>query len=225
MAGPYIDDEIPPGIEFHATPRNAVIGTLRSVASVQDVADALTEAGIDPSTVHFVQGAGGVAFLERLGNWFTRARGEGLADARGSLESGATMVGVFEVAEPDAEAIRRTLFDVGVGSLHYFGETKRTRWSRASSHRAGPRPTPPVPSIDLSAISETYGFSAVPPSFSHPYFGRQPGRMLPMFTRSPSVAGTICARPPSVWHPYFVRQRGVWPLIAKPPSVSRTTIA
>lgn len=42
-------------------------------------------------------------------------------DARGSLESGATMVGVFEVADPDAEAIRTTLFDAGVGSLHYFG--------------------------------------------------------------------------------------------------------
>jgi hypothetical protein len=85
------------------------------------VADSLTEAGIAPSTVHFLAGAGGVAFLERLGNWFTRALSEGLTDARGSLESGATMVGVFEVADPDAEAIRRTLFDAGVESLHYFG--------------------------------------------------------------------------------------------------------
>ena len=40
MPGPYINDETPPGIDFHATPRNAVIGTLRSDASVQDVADA-----------------------------------------------------------------------------------------------------------------------------------------------------------------------------------------
>jgi len=30
-------------------------------------------------------------------------------------------VGVFEVADPDAEAIRRTLSDAGVGSLQYFG--------------------------------------------------------------------------------------------------------
>lgn len=88
---------------------------------MQDVADALTEAGIAPSTVHFLAGAGGVAFLERLGNWFTRALSEGLTDARESLESGATMVGVFEVADPDAEAIRKTLFDAGVESLHYFG--------------------------------------------------------------------------------------------------------
>jgi hypothetical protein len=29
--------------------------------------------------------------------------------------------GVFEVADPDAEAIRRTLSDAGVESLHYFG--------------------------------------------------------------------------------------------------------
>lgn len=42
--GPYINDETPPGIKFHATPRNAVTGTLRSDAAVQDVADALTEA-------------------------------------------------------------------------------------------------------------------------------------------------------------------------------------
>lgn len=98
MPGPYINDETPPGIKFHATPRNAVIGTLRSDASVKDVADALTEAGIAPSTVHFLAGAGGAAFLERVGNWFTRALTERLTDARESLESGATMVGVFEVA-------------------------------------------------------------------------------------------------------------------------------
>jgi hypothetical protein len=121
MPGPYINDDTPPGIKFHATPRNAVIGTLRSDASVQGVAAALTEAGIDPNTVHFLEGMGGVAFLDRLGNWFTRALSEGLSDARGSLESGATMVGVFEVADPDADAIRRKLFDGGVESLHYFG--------------------------------------------------------------------------------------------------------
>ncbi|SRR6266542_6694206 len=119
--GPYLNDDTPPAIKFHATPRNAVIGTLRSDASLQDVADALTEAGIAPSTVHFLAGAEGVAFLDRLGNWFTRALSEGLTDASGSLESGATMVGVFEVADPDAEAIRRTLSDAGVESLHYFG--------------------------------------------------------------------------------------------------------
>ena len=73
MPGPYINDETPPGIKFHATPRNAVIGTLRSEASVPEVADALTEAGIPPTTVHFIVGAGGIAFLDRLGNWFTRA--------------------------------------------------------------------------------------------------------------------------------------------------------
>jgi hypothetical protein len=88
---------------------------------VPDVAEALTDAGVDPSTVHFLVGAGGVAFLERLGNWFERALSETLVDARESLRSGATMVGVFEVAEPDAEAIRKTLFDASVGSLHYFG--------------------------------------------------------------------------------------------------------
>jgi hypothetical protein len=85
------------------------------------VADSLTEAGVAPSTVHFHAGAGRVAFLERLGNCFTRALSEGLMDASGSLESGATMVGVFEVADPDAKAIRRTLSDAGVESLHYFG--------------------------------------------------------------------------------------------------------
>jgi hypothetical protein len=88
---------------------------------VQDVADALTKAGIDPSTVHFLAGTGGAAFLEQLGNWFTRALSEGLTEARESLESGATMVGVFEVADSDSEAIRKTLFEVGVESLHYFG--------------------------------------------------------------------------------------------------------
>lgn len=121
MPGPYINDNTPPGIKFHAMPRNAVVGSLQSEASVPEVADALTEAGIPPTTVHFIQGPGGVAFLDRLGNWFTRALSEGLKDARESLESGATLVGVFEVADPDAEAIRKTLSGAGVGSLHYFG--------------------------------------------------------------------------------------------------------
>ena len=126
MSGPYINEEAPPGINFHATPRNAVIGTLRSDASVQDVADALTEAGIAPSTVHFLTGPGGAAFLLGMGNWFTRALSQGLEEARESLESGATMVGVFEVADPDAEAIRRTLSEAGVESFHYFGAWTHT---------------------------------------------------------------------------------------------------
>src|SRR4029453_17294928 len=126
MPGPYINDDTPPGIKFHADPRNAVIGTLRSDASVPDVAEALTDAGVAPSTVHFLVGAGGVGFLERLGNWFERALSETLVDARESLRSGATMVGVFEVAEPDADAIRKTLFDAGVESLHYFGSGTHT---------------------------------------------------------------------------------------------------
>jgi hypothetical protein len=121
MPGPYINDETPPGIKFHATPRNAVVGTLRSDASMRDVVDALTEVGIPPTTVHFLAGAGGVAFLDQLGSWFTRALSEGLTDGRETLESGATLVGVFEVADPDAEAIRRTLSNAGVESLHYFG--------------------------------------------------------------------------------------------------------
>jgi hypothetical protein len=126
MAGPYINEETPPGIEFRATPRNAVIGTLRSDVSVQDVADALTEAGIASSTVHFLAGAGGAAFLGRLGNWFTRTLSEGLTEARESLESGATMVGVFQVADPDAMTIGKTLSDAGVESLHYFGSWTHT---------------------------------------------------------------------------------------------------
>jgi hypothetical protein len=48
-------------------------------------------------------------------------------------------------------------------------------------------------SIDLSAILESYGFSAVPPSFWHPYFGRQPGRMWPPFTKPTLVEGTTIA--------------------------------
>jgi hypothetical protein len=126
MPGPYINDDTPPGVKFYATPRNAVIGTLRSDASVQGVADALTEAGVAPGTVHFLVGPGGAAFLLGLGNWFTRALSQGLEEARESLESGATMVGVFEVADPDAEAIRRTLLDARVESLHFFGAWTHT---------------------------------------------------------------------------------------------------
>ena len=80
-----------------------------------------SKAGIAPSTVHFLTGAGGAAFLGRLGNWFTRTLSEGLTEARESLESGATMVGVFQVADPDSKAIGKTLSDAGVESLHYFG--------------------------------------------------------------------------------------------------------
>jgi hypothetical protein len=72
MAGPYINEETPPGIELYATPRNAVTGTLRSDVSVQEVADALTEAGIAPSTVHFL--AGGRKALLSSGSWGTGLR-------------------------------------------------------------------------------------------------------------------------------------------------------
>ncbi len=126
MPGPYINEDTPPGVKLDATPRNAVVGTLRSDVSVQDVADALTEAGIPPSTVHFLEGAGGAAFLGQLGNWFTRTLSDGLADARESLESGATMVGVFQIADSDSKAIRKTLADAGVESLHYFGSWTHT---------------------------------------------------------------------------------------------------
>jgi hypothetical protein len=81
-------------------------------------------------------------------------------------------------------------------------------------------------SIDLSAILESYGFSAVPPSFWHPYLGRQPGRMWPLLTKPTLVAGTTFARPPSFWHPYLGRQPGrMWPLLTKPTLVAGTTIA
>jgi hypothetical protein len=81
-------------------------------------------------------------------------------------------------------------------------------------------------SIDLSAILESYGFSAVPPWFWHPYLGRQPGRRWPLFTNPTSVAGITCARPPWFWHPYFGRQPGRrWPLFTKPTLVAGTTIA
>jgi hypothetical protein len=63
----------------------------------------------------------GVEFLGRLGNWFTRVLSESLANARESLASGVTMVGVFEVSALDAEAIRKTLLDAGVEPLRYFG--------------------------------------------------------------------------------------------------------
>ena len=49
------------------------------------------------------------------------------------------------------------------------------------------------PSIDLSAILESYGFPAVPPSFWHPNLGRQPGRMWPLLTKPTLVAGTTIA--------------------------------
>jgi hypothetical protein len=58
MPRPYINDETAPGIKFHTTPRNAVIGTLRPDASMQDVDDRLTEAGIARAPLHFLEGAG-----------------------------------------------------------------------------------------------------------------------------------------------------------------------
>jgi hypothetical protein len=97
--------------------------------------------------------------------------------------------------------------------------------ARTSSAKYRPRPTQ-IPSIDLSAILESYGFSAVPPSFWHPYFGLHPGGMWPLFTKPTSVAGTAFAGPPSFWHPYFGRHPGrMWPLFTKPASVAGMTIA
>ena len=120
MTGPCINEETPPGIELHATPRNAVTGTSDPACPCRTWPTSSLRPGSlrAPGTS---SGGGGAAFLGQLGNWFTRTLSEGLTEARESLESGATLVGVFQVADPDSKAIGKTLTDAGVESLHYFG--------------------------------------------------------------------------------------------------------
>ncbi len=104
-----------------ATPERAAIGLLPQDTSMEQVATFLVEHDIPEDRIHFLSGEGGVAFLQQLGSWLSRAISEGWSDAKRALADGEVLVGVFGVEEADAAGMRQILRDAGLKSTRYYG--------------------------------------------------------------------------------------------------------
>lgn len=117
----YRNDEVPPGVELKADPTAAAIGIVDPGRSVEDVHADLTHGGVPADRIHFLSGDDGIAFLDDLGNWFSRLASQSWHDARDELASGHILVGVFDVDDADAERIRALLTDAGVSRIRSFG--------------------------------------------------------------------------------------------------------
>jgi hypothetical protein len=118
----YVNEDTPPDLEIKANPDRVAVGHLGDDTSMEQVASALVEAGIPEDRIHFLDGDDGIAFLDDLGNWFSRAMSESWKNARDHLDEGRTIVGVFEVDEEDAGLVRSTLEDAGIEHASYYGK-------------------------------------------------------------------------------------------------------
>lgn len=114
-------NEAPPGVHVAADPTSAAIGELEPDQSIEEVEAKLVDAGVPADRIHFLIGDGGIAFLDDLGNWFSRLVSQSWHDARDALANGKVLVGVHEVDEVDAAQIRRLLGDSGVQNIRSFG--------------------------------------------------------------------------------------------------------
>ncbi len=117
----FVNEHAPPGIKLSTTPERAAVGLLPRGTSMAQVAAFLVEHDIPEDRIHFLSGEGGVAFLQQLGSWLSRAVSEGWSDAMGALADGEVIVGVFDVDEADAAGIRQILVDAGLKSTRYYG--------------------------------------------------------------------------------------------------------
>jgi len=117
----FVNDQTPPDGTVKAAPTRFVIGVLGPEASMERVARSLTEHGVPHDRIHFLCGEGGAAFLDGLGNWFTRAISEAWTDAREQLAEGKVIVGVYDVEDDDVGLVRDTLGEACVAPARYFG--------------------------------------------------------------------------------------------------------
>lgn len=117
----YVNEGAPPGLPTKADPTSAAIGEVEPGRSIEDVEATLIEGGVPADRIHFLSGEGGIAFLDDLGNWFSRLVSQTWHDAREALVSGKVLVGVFGVDKIDASRIRVLLQDAGVHGIRSSG--------------------------------------------------------------------------------------------------------
>jgi hypothetical protein len=117
----FLNEDTPPDLEVTANPKRVAMGHLGEGASMDDVAAQLVAAGIPEDRIHFVEGDDGLEFLDNLGTWFSRSTSEAWTKAHDHVESGLTIVSVFEVDEEDVGAVRDALEQAGVEHPSYYG--------------------------------------------------------------------------------------------------------
>lgn len=102
-------------------PREAAVGQLGEQATIDDVVTALEAVGITADRIYFLVGASGAEALRDTKGFFS-VFDDVIDKPLAALDAGSTLVGVFGVEKDDAEVVRRTLREAGVGNTHYFGK-------------------------------------------------------------------------------------------------------
>ena len=116
----YVNEQVPPALA--AGPTSFVVGRLDPESSMRGVAAHLVEHGIAEDRIHFLRGDDGVAFLDDVGNRFTRMLSDARADANAELARGGVVVGIFDVQGDDVGATRTALEESGVVQSAYYGK-------------------------------------------------------------------------------------------------------
>ena len=116
----FVNEQSPPGLE--AGPTRFVVGQLGPETSMQGVATYLIEHGIAEHRIHFLHGQDGIAFLDSVGNRFTRMLSDAQTDAKAQLTRGGVVVGVFDVPDEDVSATRTVLEESGILQSTYYGK-------------------------------------------------------------------------------------------------------
>lgn len=118
----YVNDDAPPGIRIKPAPENAAIGQIREGSTMEDVGGYLADQGVPSDRIHFLVGEEGEAFLQDIGNWWSKVLADGWTRSREALADGRVLVGVFDVDRVDADLMRGILSDAGVENVKYFGK-------------------------------------------------------------------------------------------------------
>lgn len=119
---PTFNSDIPEEFNDKAMPREAVVGHLADEHTVDEFLSSMTDAGLDGARIHMLSGEEGIAVLENLGTRLSRMFGPDRQKPIELLRRGATLVGIFGVADEDQANTSSALSDAGVTVLHRFGK-------------------------------------------------------------------------------------------------------
>lgn len=119
---PTYNSDIPEEFIDKSMPQEAVVGRLDDSETADEFLTAMNEAGIDDSRIHILSGDEGIAVLENMGTRLGRLFGPDRQKPIDLLREGATLVGVFGVADNEQGTTAAALNNAGVQVLHRFGK-------------------------------------------------------------------------------------------------------
>jgi hypothetical protein len=123
-------------IGFLAFPKELIVGVLLPESTPDAIASVLTQAGVAPDAIHFLQGDEGLRILNPEGDAgslrenvvrkieHVMHEGDVLAILAENLRADRTLLGVHHVAPDDAARLTELCADNGVEQIHYLG-----RWT------------------------------------------------------------------------------------------------